>query len=571
MKATSVRLKKQRTGEWRPYWYGQYMEDGKMTEVNLEVPWEGTPPDSGSMRDQGCPVFEASRKAAVKALGKFTDEVRRKGRAEHLTERLIESKTGRSMAYVRIDALCDQWRNLGREKDATEAHLTNCDAHFLRFIEFMKTRKAKAEHLYEVTPDDAAAFVKVMRSTFAPATAQYGVRMLNKAFERFLPVGAANPFSSFIGGRGKKEDGVVHRKPFTPEELQVLLAAARDDAFMYPLIVTAACTGMRRGDVCELKWTDVDLKAGMLTVKTSKTGGNVEIPIFGPLMEVLRGLGKPGKGFVFPEAAAMLKANPNGLTWRFKKIVAKAFDEEAGEEVVPCPPAEILDEGLEAIREHVSDESRRERMLEVLRLYSAGESVRKIEKLVGCARATVSADLHAVQGWLGQSFIAGSSERGGVKAAMARATRVERESGQRAASVRDWHALRATWVTLALSAGVPVELVRRVTGHATVEVVLKHYFRPDREQFRAALVGALPAVLTGKAEKLKPEMLKIAETGGSYGGVKVTGPSEKLEEALEILKGVTGKANQERVARAVELIAGAKGWLDAHVVREGRR
>jgi hypothetical protein len=55
-------------------------------------------------------------------------------------------------------------------------------------------------------------------------------------------------------------------------------------------------------------------------------------------------------------------------------------------------------------------------------------------------------------------------------------------------------------VTLALSAGVPIELVRRVTGHRTVEVVLANYFRPGREAFRAALTGTLPAVLTGGAE-----------------------------------------------------------------------
>ena len=74
-------------------------------------------------------------------------------------------------------------------------------------------------------------------------------------------------------------------------------------------------------------------------------------------------------------------------------------------------------------------------------------------------------------------------------------TQVKRETG-RAASVRDWHALRATFVTLALSAGVPVELVRRVTGHATVEVVLKHYFHPGRDALRAALANAMPKVLT---------------------------------------------------------------------------
>jgi len=40
-----------------------------------------------------------------------------------------------------------------------------------------------------------------------------------------------------------------------------------------------------------------------------------------------------------------------------------------------------------------------------------------------------------------------------------------------------------------------MELVRRVTGHSTVYVVLKHYFRPKREEFREALEDSLPSVL----------------------------------------------------------------------------
>ena len=67
----------------------------------------------------------------------------------------------------------------------------------------------------------------------------------------------------------------------------------------------------------------------------------------------------------------------------------------------------------------------------------------------------------------------------------------------RRASVLDWHALRVTWVTLALSAGVPMEVARLVTGHKTVEVVLKHYFKPGREHLRAVLGDKLPDVLTG--------------------------------------------------------------------------
>ncbi len=56
---------------------------------------------------------------------------------------------------------------------------------------------------------------------------------------------------------------------------------------------------------------------------------------------------------------------------------------------------------------------------------------------------------------------------------------------------------------MALSAGVPMELVRRVTGHSTVDVVLKHYFRPGREAFRTALETAMPKMLTGSAQEEK--------------------------------------------------------------------
>ena len=65
------------------------------------------------------------------------------------------------------------------------------------------------------------------------------------------------------------------------------------------------------------------------------------------------------------------------------------------------------------------------------------------------------------------------------------------------ASLPDWNALRVTWVTLALSAGVPMEVARLVTGHKTVEVVLKHYFKPGREHLRVVLGDKLPDVLTG--------------------------------------------------------------------------
>lgn len=48
------------------------------------------------------------------------------------------------------------------------------------------------------------------------------------------------------------------------------------------------------------------------------------------------------------------------------------------------------------------------------------------------------------------------------------------------ASVRDFHALRTTWITTAIENGLPMDLVRKVTGHRTVDVVLRHYVHPGR-------------------------------------------------------------------------------------------
>ena len=73
-------------------------------------------------------------------------------------------------------------------------------------------------------------------------------------------------------------------------------------------------------------------------------------------------------------------------------------------------------------------------------------------------------------------------------------------------SLVGWHSFRTTWVTLALLRGVPIEIVRTVTGHRTAEIVLKYYFRPNRKLMRDAIGERMPAALIGERgmESLPP-------------------------------------------------------------------
>jgi len=522
----SVKLMRQRDGRLRAHWYGVYEDDGAKVTINLGVKWRGELPASGSMRDKGDADFEKSREKAEEELTKHLEPIRHKGRADHLTERLIESKTGRRVEYARIEELPGRWRTLGREAPPSERYLAACDAHFKRFAAFMHTQNPDAAHLYQVTPEDAAAFVAGIQPGLARKTVRDAVKLLNKVFACFLPVGASNPFAAFMGRRQNGNSETVHRKPFTPDELRALLDAAKDDEFMHPLITTAACTGMRRGDVCGLRWDAVDLAGGMLAVKTSKTGADVEIPIFAPLQAVLEARRNNGSELVFPEAAHMLADNPDGLTWRFKKIVARALS-GAAQPALPdsIPAADIEAEGTAAIMKGLPAGERRDRILDTFRRYCAGASVRQIVKAANHCKATVSNDLHTAQDIIGKPFL--RVQTTSVKKAVQHTTQVVRNHGQRAASVRDWHALRATFVTLALSAGVPVELVRRVTGHATVEIVLKHYFRPDREQFRTALTEAMPGIITGD----KPAKAKPADELATLAGKNAAGTATDKDKA----------------------------------------
>ena len=66
----------------------------------------------------------------------------------------------------------------------------------------------------------------------------------------------------------------------------------------------------------------------------------------------------------------------------------------------------------------------------------------------------------------------------------------DREDGARRASIWDFRSFRV--VTLVLTAGMPLEFVQRVTRHKTTDIVLKHYFRPARAEFKRTLENAMP-------------------------------------------------------------------------------
>ena len=61
----------------------------------------------------------------------------------------------------------------------------------------------------------------------------------------------------------------VKSEMWTPEELGRFLEATASDR-LYPFWVLAVTTGMRRGELCGLRWEDIDLEHGTLTVRRAR-------------------------------------------------------------------------------------------------------------------------------------------------------------------------------------------------------------------------------------------------------------------------------------------------------------
>jgi integrase len=80
---------------------------------------------------------------------------------------------------------------------------------------------------------------------------------------------------------------------------------------LYPIVVLALSTGMRRGEILGLTWDRVDLKHGRLTITDTKNGEIRAIPVTGAALDLLKERAKKKKkkiNLVFPDRSGKAPA-----------------------------------------------------------------------------------------------------------------------------------------------------------------------------------------------------------------------------------------------------------------------
>ena len=108
------------------------------------------------------------------------------------------------------------------------------------------------------------------RAGLAPRSISVSVGVLKSAFRW----GAANGLISrdpiATVGRGKARTGVRSMKAWTGEEASAFLKFTADDRRLHPIWQLALVGGLRRGELCGLKWEDIDFDKGTVRIERTR-------------------------------------------------------------------------------------------------------------------------------------------------------------------------------------------------------------------------------------------------------------------------------------------------------------
>ena len=265
------------------------------------------------------------------------ERLARGGRLDAAKAREIINDVLAAAGEQRINAVtnrrwCDDWQagKRGAVKQRSHWKYAQVSRDWLAFLSGKSDKPLEA-----VTKGDVVAFRdKLAGDGLAARTVNQTVKLLRGIYAEAVEQGhlGRNPFAGVDALREDAED--VAREPFTGAEVAALLDAAEGD--WRGLVTLAATTGLRLMDGARLAWRALDLDAGLIRVKTAKTGAALVLPIHA---EFKKWLAKQPRGIgaapVFPTLANKAGAGKSGLSCAFKKLmvgagVAAGVGREAG-------------------------------------------------------------------------------------------------------------------------------------------------------------------------------------------------------------------------------------------------
>src|SRR5450759_9060 len=159
------------------------------------------------------------------------------------------------------------------------SYVQHVECHIAPHIGTVKLQKLSGSQVNALYAKLAEAGRKDGKSGLSAMTIHHVHACLHKACKDAVRWGhiSRNPLDAADPPR-KQGDGTKEMQTWTKEQLKAFLEAMKDER-LSPLWHTIAMTGMRRGEAIGLRWSDVDLEGGRLSVRRALIPTNREVVV----------------------------------------------------------------------------------------------------------------------------------------------------------------------------------------------------------------------------------------------------------------------------------------------------
>ena len=320
----SVAKRKTKNGYTKEYHYA-FAQDGKRYRGVCE----------GCTTKRDAEEYEKNLRKRVQEAAAQKDV---KQLIEHFREELTGSKD------IFIAEAYEKSLEKPKKRMPSESLIRSKRSYWMDFTAYLNATYPDIQKLSEVRPFHAEAYIQYLRqngrfnktvsyscsvitkersyqlkSELSPKTINTYQQVLSEVFQLLARDAGIveNPFAAIPMLKKESES----REAFSEDELTII----RDnlDDFTRPLFTIAIATALREGDICTLKWSEIDFKRDLVVKRMRKTGNMVEIPIMPPLRFYLLQLQTDSaeSEYVLPQHADMYLNNSSGVSYRIKQFL----------------------------------------------------------------------------------------------------------------------------------------------------------------------------------------------------------------------------------------------------------
>ncbi len=281
---------------------------------------------------------------AKKWAKQYIDDLKGKKSAKQVYETIKNNLVDKNISF---DDAWEIFTNHPRKQQPGKERLRTIKGHWIDFVAFVSSsvdfcvvncvnnvsQKLAIKYIYNLRENGKFAKVSYKRGETEIINENTSKKLSNNTTNEYLAT-LKMIFNILLQHRYVMENpfinidalpkNAVGREAYSPEELK-LMGDKSQGTYIYSLILTGTCTGLRLGDIANLKWKIVDLENSWLgdgsqDSKQLKTGNDINLPIVEPLAIHFESLPRTSE-YVFPELHKKYTNTPDSVTNDFKSVL----------------------------------------------------------------------------------------------------------------------------------------------------------------------------------------------------------------------------------------------------------